>query len=192
MRKILIFSVIVIMVGCGKKHTSDAVNLETILFERLSSTTKIEQYKACIFLAELALPEPLLNKIEVSQPKSTCKYYLLAKRTMLPKHKVKFIDHFPKADNQKTLWQQHRQAGYPVRFMPPYFDYLASLATTYDPALNVLILSLQNADGSVSESLNGSISTLYNKNKKRVLSALTTHKIKQKEIDYIIKTAAYL
>ncbi len=191
MIRIFIAVTIIMLLGCKQEQHSVDETLESKLIRSLQSSSKIDIYKACIFLGELALNENQIEEIKSSLPESTCKFYLLAKRLGNTNDVTSFIDNFPNSEEQKEIWSSHSKAGYPIQFTPPYLDFLATIAITNNVALKKLVEALNHTDGAHADAMVEILAKLHMRHNERVSTLLIQNKTPKNLINLIVETSIY-
>lgn len=187
MKTILSVLLICSLVACSDpKHT----DLETTLISIYQgSSDPVEQYKACILLAELPLNEQLIQTL--SNINTSCVSYVLAKSNLEPEFQKHFIDDFYSGEQLKTLWKTHSEAGYVFGILPPAVKLLAELARQNNVALDRLVSLLKHADGAYAESLSDEIAELYLVDSVRVELSFQRRDVSEETISFIKQTAEY-
>ncbi len=188
MKTLILLIVIFSTIGCT---CSNNASIESTLLQHAISDDSEEQYKSCIFLGELLLTEVEIKKINKEMESSICKYYINAKKTMSAKDQSLFIKNFPSIEAQKAIWKIHSDLGYPITFLPPYFELLISLSSTSDLALDKLVSTLNPSNAALTESTIDSLSRLYAKDTQRVMSSFIKNNTSKSLITLTIDTASY-
>jgi hypothetical protein len=187
MKTILSALLISSLVACSEPKHND---LETRLLSIYqSSTDPVEQYKACILLAELPLDEQLIQTL--SSLNSPCASYVLAKSNLEPEFQKHFIDDFYDGEQLKTLWKTQSESGYVFGILPPAVKLLAELARQNDVALDKLVSLLKYADGAYAESLSDEMAELYLVDSARIELSFKRNDVSEEAIRFIKQTAEY-
>lgn len=189
MRYLLITLMAFLLLGCGKKDLQIKDALITILNE---STDKQEEYKACIFLAELPADDKLIDKLNgISDQSDFCKTFLFAKYRVNQMAINLFISSFPSDNQLYTLFEKHSETGYIFGILPPAIQLLSEFARDNDQALDKLIQILATADGAHGESINEVVADIYMRMPSRV--ELSFKRVKPSEADILLikKTSEY-
>jgi hypothetical protein len=84
-----------------------------------------------------------------------------------------------------------KDLGYPITFLPPYFELLISLSSTSDLALDKLVSTLNPSNAALTESTIDSLSRLYAKDTQRVMSSFIKNNTSKSLITLTIDTASY-
>ncbi len=179
------------LLGCSLQTKSQYESIEVLLFSTIHKGTQESQYKACIYLAELALSSSMVNRIKNNLNESTCQRYLLARRSGEYDAVEEFISFFPNPAEQKRIWNTHRNAGYPISYLPPYFEYLSTLAITNDKALNNMVAMLNLFDGGHAEAIIEIIARLFINHRKRINVAFDTNNTSKDLIELIERSSEY-
>jgi hypothetical protein len=195
--KVLCFSALILcLLGCVNSSPNSRVSVATNLYESIGGQDKLESYRACVLLGELDLSKEIIQKIqehiESTDNNSTCHYYLLAKRSGIPKDITQFIDKFPQGEYQKPIWQIHSEVGYPISFSSPYYTFLINEARNNNSALNKLISGLPYADASYGEALTDALADFYSTSPERVIKSLKKNNTSDKEIKFIVDKSKYI
>jgi len=189
MRYILSGWMIILLSAC------DSPNSKTVESELLyilnQPANQTQQYKACIFLAELPTSDQILKDITYKSHPKFCKSYLLAKYHINDSVITHFINEFPEGNNLKKLWHLHSESGYIFGVIPPAIKLLSNYARQNDIALDKLVQGLNITDGAHSESLIDIIAGLY-----KVMPIRVEHSFKRTGLDsgmikYIKDTSGY-
>lgn len=188
MKTLILVIIICMTIGCTY---SNNVSIESVLLQHAISGAPKEQYKSCIFLGELLLTKTEIEKINKEIQNSICKHYINAKNTMSIKEQSLFINNFPDINAQKVIWEIHSDLGYPITFLPPYFELLTSLSNTSDLALDQLVSTLNPSNAALTESTIASLAQLYAKDTKRVMASFKKNNTPKDLITLTIDVANY-
>jgi len=189
--KTIIFLIMTLALAACDNKTNTKID-EQLFHTAENSLDKLEQYKACILLAELPVNDQLIEKIKNNSIQDfSCSNYLLAKYRIDLNSTDKFITEFPEKDALKPLWSIHSQSGYVMGILPPSIKLLSELATQNENALDKLVSAIKFSDGAFSESLTDTISNIYIKMPVRVNASFKRVNLSVEETTLIIKTAEY-
>lgn len=197
MNKVFFLLLMLSMFGCTTLTEKTESTVEKDLYGRIDEYKKLEEYKACVLLGELALSENIIKdlraRVSGSPRKNICQYYLLAKRSGKQSDIDKYIEVFPRGEQQNWIWETHFDAGFPVRFSSPYFVFLADQArfAKNNLALEILISGMPYADGSEAETLVGVLANIYSVYPDWVINELKKNNIQERTVKLIVETSKY-